>query len=274
MPDWGMWSAGSAETIAADVGNSEGELITAGNSNVKGSWVELTAATTSEISWIEVTLSDNSAGGRWLVDIGVGAASSEQVLIPNLHYDHGGGSQGYVTYSFPIAIPRGTRVAARAQTSITSATNSIKINIIGVSSSFLFSSPLGLVQDMGTVTATSGATSVDPGGTADTKGAWVELISATTRGMSWLSVSLGHDLVLITASLRWLVDIGVGSAGNEYVVMPNMFCNMNSGNDVFMGRGHSLPIHIPAGSRISARAQCSANTATSRLISVAVYGVS
>jgi hypothetical protein len=107
-----------------------GTLVDPGSSaNTKGSYVQLTAATTSDYNGFFLGLdnqtdpSSGSVGGLyWLLDIAVGAAASEQVILPN-HCLFGSSVSGIALVNnmaspyFPLPIPAGSRIAARAQCS-------------------------------------------------------------------------------------------------------------------------------------------------------------
>ena len=63
------------------------KAVTSGALHTKGSWVELEAATEREVNGFFVFLFGMGLSGsarRGLLDIGVGAAASEEVLVPDL----------------------------------------------------------------------------------------------------------------------------------------------------------------------------------------------
>lgn len=114
----------------ADTSDSGGlEVDPGGAANTKGSYAELTASSSAVAQFLllMVTLRGNTgaSSGRWLVDIATGAAASEVVLIPDVRVSVGLGaneinprSQPFLTY-----IAAGTRIAVRASSSITDATD-------------------------------------------------------------------------------------------------------------------------------------------------------
>lgn len=136
---------GAADTYGADTGTSTGTTIDPGASaNTKGSWTEITSSTTSDIHALVPlvapgydTTSPAAFNIGWLVDIGVGAASSEQTLIANIPMMCSGTSDVIDTVvpqgPFDLLIPSGTRVAVRAQCSSTDATyRPFRIVLIGL----------------------------------------------------------------------------------------------------------------------------------------------
>ena len=87
--------------------------LTCGN-GAEGSWVELVSSTAAQSKYVIVNIVDDGGAGRAQVDLGTGAAASEQVKAENFH-------SAVVTannrkaYPFPFSIPAGTRIAARCQ---------------------------------------------------------------------------------------------------------------------------------------------------------------
>lgn len=80
----------------------------------------------------------------------------------------------------------------------------------------------------------------------------------------------GHATV---ATCSWSVDIGIGGVGSEVVLIPDVrFASATDGGTrpIFHPRYQPFNTYIPAGTRIVARASCSINTATARLLDVGV----
>ena len=75
---------------------------------------------------------DGTNGKVNLIDVAIGAASSEQVIVPNIYMP---AAQTYQLTagkcSFPLHIPAGSRVAVRAQSDIASAAFSISMIVSG-----------------------------------------------------------------------------------------------------------------------------------------------
>lgn len=116
--------------------------------------------------------------------------------------------------------------------------------------------------DIGTVAASSRGTQVTSGATANTKGAWVQLIASTAADIDYIEVDV--DTFNATASTA-VIDIGVGASGSEVAVLSNL--TGGSTGDV-SGKYH-FPISIPAGTRISARSQ---SPTASDIIETLVHG--
>lgn len=93
------------------------------------------------------------------------------------------------------------------------------------------------------VTVTSGA--------ANTKGAWAQMIAATTDDAGYVRVTLNADIFVTATAVGALVDVGVGGAGAERVVIADI-CFSSAG----LGAMREFWLRIPAGSRVSLRMSC------------------
>lgn len=119
-------------TYGANTTDSGGVGIDPGGAaHTKSGWQEVTAATTAPAKALWVTMgyrANGVIGGVQLhmIDIGIGAGGSEAVLVNDLA-SRANSSADYPVPSwfglFPVDIAAGTRIAARAQSSTTDATD-------------------------------------------------------------------------------------------------------------------------------------------------------
>lgn len=89
-------------------------------------------------------------------------------------------------------------------------------------------------------------------GSANVKGSWVEFVASTAFDWNYIYI---HSRVTVVADN--LYDVGIGSAGNEEVIIPNVMLNTRAGTADRTISPFGAPITIPAGSRISIRLQSS-----------------
>ena len=239
---------------------------TSASPNVKGSWSELIASTPFASGFAIVQFQSGASAG-FMADIGIGGSGSEHVIIPDLQM-----AQRYPitrNYEFPIYIPQGTRIAARAQDDLGFATPlPLKLTLLG--SSLTCPGP-GQVTAYG-ATASSKGTNVDPGGSANTKSGWVEITPATARHHNWLTLSVVIGDNSAASNTLWLLDLGIGGSGSESVLLPDLILGM-SGIQDYETIVLNLPVSLPAGTRISCRAQHNATTDGDRDLYVKLYGV-
>ncbi len=262
-----------ANGFSAGIDTSTGGTAVSGGtgaSNTKGAWVQLTASTPNDATWMMVRIgSDGTVGANinnLLLDIGIGGAGSEIVIAPNLSFNAWSGSSQGETYIFPVAIPAGTRIAARAQSDATSS-NGCYAAIMCFDSGYTTPIGAGGLDDVGTNTGNSQLTTVACG-TSGAKGSYVQLIASTSRDYAgFLPAFSSHG-----SFANILVDIAVGGAGSEQIIIPDYYLNETNAS-TFPGIV-SFPffIQIPAGTRISARAAASTGSAPSTF-QAAVYGI-
>lgn len=107
-----------------------------------------------------------------------------------------------------------------------------------------------VVRDYGSVTATTDGTTVTASATVDTKGDWVELVSATTFDANWVIVQFPYNE---WGGFPFLVDIGVGAAASEQVIIPDLQVYENEAP--LVDHSYLFPVFIPAGVRLAARCQ-------------------
>ena len=267
MPEFSI-PFGGTSSFSSDVDTSTTTptVITTGASPGMGSWAEMIAATPHHAAWISVV-----ARGYALYDIGIGGSGSEVVIIPELaiRARSFGDSQG--PFLFPIFIPAGSRISARANDGGSS--SSVYAHAVLTAPSSVCPVGGGYVYGYGDTDISGYALSLDPGGTANTKSSWLELTAATNRPHNWFVLQVYPTDSTLAAAQNWFVDLAVGGSGSEQVVAENLFLSASTTSDQFTGGPFYLPISVPQGSRISVRAQCSVNTASDRLLRVRLFGV-
>lgn len=261
------------QALSAPIGVSASATV-----NTKGAWTDLIFATTFHGGALLVSIRPSTALNVYAVDIGIGSAGSEITIIPNI-YVCGQASTKDMMFIVPIAIPAGSRVAARAQSSTASAALNMAAWVLPDTMGSFNANGAIDTYNMTIASATMVTNAIDPGATANTKGAYVSLASATTRDYRgfFLSVGPGSATTATISPPSATVDIAIGSAGNEKIILPDfpMVAATTSATITAWGTplGAMIPIPIPAGSRVAARASCNRNTATGRLIGVAFHGV-
>lgn len=268
MGDWPI-SYGSK---SSGQGITEIYAVAHADANTKGNWIECIASTPymCEIAVSILSLSGNYA---YLVDIGIGPAGSEIVLVANLNKDWPTTVYGAPTsYNIPILLPAGTRIAARCQC-LTAGSKQASISIHTIPfGGFGFPYGCQLCTTYGAVTADSGGTSIDPGASAGTYGAWVEFSAATTYRIRALQIGIGNQSNTARTQGFWGLDVGIGSAGNEVAIVSGyqLFCH-SSADLVVPNVSPLFPVVVPQNSRLSVRAKSGVTDATDRTFDAILY---
>ena len=258
------------DAAGLNTGSSTGVSLTTGAANTKGSYAELAASTAYNAQGFFVTAgkaSDTATDTR--IDIAIGAAASEQIIINNLFGS--GKNDRALRYYFPIQIPAGSRIAARAQSVSATTTSRIGLTLCAKHPNGYSK---GSVTTYGANTADSGGVSVDPGAVLNTKGAYSEIVASTTYDHDSFILAISEQNNYVRTSSSYLFDIAVGAAGSEVVVVPDQIMFQAAGGDTFDPPVFELPFAAPAGSRIAIRAQANTTDATDRTFDVILYGIS
>jgi hypothetical protein len=261
-------SSGQSAGLSLSTG---GTLVQGGTgaSNTKGSWVQLVASSSFDATWMYIRFAtDGSVSSNinnMLFDVGVGSAGSEVIVIPNVHFNTfpGDNGEGYI---FPVSIPAGSRIAARAQADFTSA-NSGYVALQLFEGGFTQLEAAG-ADDIGTNTANSNLTSITSG-TSGVKGSYTQLVASTARDYAGLVVVMNDTVNNATGGVESL-DIAAGGAGSEIVIIPDVWVRNKS---QFTKMNIWVPYLTPitAGTRISARASSSGVSGAG--FNAAVYGI-
>jgi len=246
--------------------NSGVQSFSAGNGS-KSAWSELISSTSADsISMLLVLRGPIDQG--CVFDIGIGAASSEVVIVADQMVSESSQAGFRYTYrTFPMAIASGSRVAVRAQ-AVIAGTPSVYVAIYLFANDFDGTDAVSTMFTYG-ITGARG-TQVDPGGTVNTKGAWTEIV-ASSDALSFLSFVVGLGDNTAAAEEDFLFDIATGGAGSEVVIVENLVVKSRpSESDSYS----PVPLtqSIANGTRLSVRSQSTTNDATDRLFDVALYG--
>lgn len=272
MGEWGLSGGQRITTVGVVAASTGGTVITAaGSANTKGAYTELIATTPHAAEAIVVFARRASTAGDALIDLAIGAAASEQIIVPNLGKSQNSDYSAHALY-LPIRIPAGVRLAARIQHASASATVQLQVMLLG--QSWTGAVPFSRVTDYGANTADSGGTGIDPGGVANTKGAYSQLTAATTNRCSGLLVFFGNQgSIARTAGSHWNADIAIGAGGSEQIIIPDLPISAEAVGDILVCTQVFVPVLLPAGVRLAARAACTVTSSPGRLIDVICYGV-
>ena len=225
-----------------------------------------------QLAGLQTTASTNQ---RCLVDIALGGAGAEVVIIPNLTCgnvaDYVASSAQGVSYFFPIYIPAGVRVAATSQASTGADVVNVAVR--------LFQHPMGAggwfgsrVTAYGADTTNSRGTSVTPAQNAFTT--VTQIVASTTYPIRYMQ--MGYDLLSDTtgASTRMLAKIIGGASAVTLVDMLPLkesttieAVNFTDANFILS----RLMFNLPAASDL--RVAISRDAATPEARGVILYGV-
>lgn len=245
--------------------------VTAGAANTKSAWASLADPVARSLAGL-IIVPHGPANASYLLDIGIGPSGggSEQVLLPDLLISGGSTAVQCFSHFFPIRVPKGCRLSGRVQSTTASASCPMQVNGLPRSNLNPVES-FGRCVAEGVTAGSSGGTQLDPGGTANTfPASFTQIVASTagpTRGMVAL---LGGRANTARATCRWDLQLAVGGAGSEQVLLYHSL-RSTTGVDEIAGQSVYIPCNLPAGVRLSARVACTITDATDRLIDIALY---
>lgn len=108
------------------------------------------------------------------------------------------------------------------------------------------------ITQHGIIEADIKGTAITASATINTKGSYVELVSAVNNLTDSVAIDIGFDGESEVTMRSMLFDIAIGEAGSEVVVINNMYLSAQS---VVNYSTISIPLSIRSGVRISARMQ-------------------
>lgn len=271
MPDWGVGRRiGPVERGPAPV-NSAGAAVAAGAAvNTKGVWVTMIAATARPAVEVILTFQMASPATEMLVDLGLGPAGSEQVEILNLYVSKGAIAQA-VTIRLPLAVASGVRVAVRAQANIAAAPVLVTCHLAGGSGESV--TGFEEAEGVGVNAATSRATTIDGGASANTKPPYVQLVASTAKAYRGFFVLVGNGAAARAAGVAFALDVAIGAAGSERILIADLPCQSNAQERVDPYCFGPFWIPVAAGQRLSCAASASTTTAAERTVDVALLAV-
>lgn len=262
---------GRSETLGVTAASSSGTTVTAsGTANTKGNWASLGQATFNW-QWFNLLIAQTVASDK-TIDIGLSADGSTNwfSICDGLRLAGRKSADIIQSLALPLRVPSGMFLGVRCAAS----TANHILNVAATGSSVGMMGGIGYARGIALYTeATSRGVAIDPGGTANTKSAWTQLVASTSFGVDSIYVMVGQNAdTTRTATATCLLDIGVGASSSEFAMVPDLFLRWTTTLDGPQINIGPVPCYIPAGSRVSARAQCTDITAGDRTLDVAVVG--
>jgi hypothetical protein len=237
-----------------------GTAVTTGAASAtKGSPVQLLAATSFDYYWLTVIASDYSlaaTASEGSMDIMVGGAGVERVLIADLLMGNtpifiGEVAGGCKRWDFPLYIPKGTRISARAAGVRVS--TAMRVWVYGYGGDEMPPFRVGTRVTTYGITTVPRGTTVTPGASG-VEGAWAAVTAATTEYHFAIVPSFQCSTDTTMSSLAYSLDIGMGPAAGERQIAEGYWF-VAGANESLGGPMNTMPLidDIPSGSRLSVR---------------------
>lgn len=269
---------------SVDTATSKGGVIVTGggSANTLGSWTQIIDGNVhGGTHWeaMEVSLKNVSTSADFAVDIGLSSDGTNfYVIAANLRCAQraGSGGQGNI-FHLPLGfdMPNGATsgVYARCQSSSASASLDVGATIFATG---LGLAPGSRIVGQQAISSFTRGVGFDAGATANTKSAYTTLIASTTDPISALALCVGPsaDVSRTGTQITFAIDIALGAAASEFIIVPNYMLGMNTTTDFESVQAvYFMPCSIPVGTRVSARIACSINVAGDRTLDIMTYGL-
>lgn len=243
------------------------------SAHTKGAWVTLDASTSFDADGIVIGTHCLNGNYGTMVDVAIGAAAAEQTFLENFLVANC--TELNQSIYVPIEIPAGSRIAARCQYG-NAGPQSPQVSATLIRGGLLQPPPGGQVITLGAATGSTGGTSIDPGGSANTYGSWVQMSASTDSDIValWPVVgNKGHTSPQYLGHGSFRLDVGVGAAAAEVAAISGLPFGSYT-NALYSPPAQMwYPVSIPAGSRVAARARCGTTDATDRTFDLVLYAL-
>ena len=249
MSDWPI-----AEISSSKFSESNGtiQVITSSKVNTKGAWSQVVGSTAYDYSGIIVWFDwSDPSGHEYMVDVGIGAAGSEVVLVPNLSQSRCSTADrlAHTCIYLPVRIPKGSRISLRSQSVVSGAQSSF-VAVQGI----VGGSPLEIsgVDCLGANASLTTGVSVTPGANG-TWGSWTTVVDSCPHDIKHLTAHLGSQNRTSGTQQFWSFQIGVGPVGSEQIIIGTQYTAETTVGIFVPQYTPGIFVDIPYGSRISIR---------------------
>jgi hypothetical protein len=269
MLSWSPNPSGRAESSGGTAASAT-QVPASATVNTKGAWTLVTTPAAGG-GTLHVSLGSFNNPADFLVDIGKSTdGTNVSILLPDLHVPNTTNQNDPYSLSLPLRTEPGVGLYARV--AATAASDNCMVGL--TTGPGLYGAP-GFARAVTLFTpATSRGIAIDPGAAANTKGTWTSMTTGVGQRAGAVFGVIGSNGTVTHVAADYLLDVGVGASGAQFVVLGNHAFSSNATNGAFSGRAFGpFPTDIPASTAVWARAQCSVTTATSRLFDLSLYGM-
>jgi hypothetical protein len=251
-----MWPQALVGSRSATYGTT---LTAAGSAHTKGSYGVLTSALPIPCDGFILSVLPQSPES-YLLDIAIGAAASEIVILPNLQFNGPTNQFGqYHQVFIPLRIPLGERVSGRIQA--TAASSLAYTYIYPVAGPFFAAFGGHRATNYGANTADSGGVTITPSTSANVKGVYSQLSAAVDGFTSCIFVCGVDDPGNAYDNANFAYDIAIGAAASEVIIHPDLQARSTTTTDDLQPCWQFVPLSVKSGERLAVRGSSDITTA-------------
>lgn len=273
MAIWPVCDAGLQTAIGQIASTSLWTTVTSfGTANTVGTYAQLTASTPFQVGaiWMFIAqtgLASSALNIQGLMDIGVGAAGSEVVLVSSIGV---GGVGPFTGYRLPLSVPEGKRLAVRTQTATANRSCTVGMVLMGGGQGLNSASS---AVTYGAVTSGSRGTILTAPASVNTDAAWTVISTAISAPMRWLMIGLCAPNTATATAADGFLDIGIGPSGQEQAIITDIPFQVSAAEQILFPQPLTFPVDIAISTRLVARYQAT-STATTASPSLTITGFS
>lgn len=228
------------------------QVTSGASATTKGAWTQQFASLSSTIGWLYLSVLTNSTtvSPGVLVDVGVGAAGAEQVVVSNLAV----GGIGGLFLAIPLRVNAGSRLSLRCSADRTSTA----FNIFAIATHRFPDAESQMptaVDVLGTSAATNTGTAL-----SGASGTWCEIVAGTQR--DYQCIALIPSLTGQPSGQQHALELGYGASNSPLVVGSiriGTLATQWSINNFFPQFPAVVGPAVPAGTRLAVRHDFSVN---------------
>lgn len=247
------------------------QVVGAGTINTLSSWTDLTTSCPYDADGFLFSFANTTSNVSCLIDIGIdpSGGTSFQIIAPQLLWaSHQLRTNDW--FHVPVTIPAGSRVAVRHQSSTAPTDVRCAIHLITAGS---WAKPtVSKVVAIGANTATSSGVQLDPGGSSQTYPGSFTTIGTAPNDLCALCVKIGGINNTAPTNTSFALEIAVG-AGPDIIMEQLRFASGSTGDNYGPLSDFWLPVSVPSGATLAAKAKCASVDATDRLFKAVLYGL-
>lgn len=199
------------------------------------------------------------SGRRWRGTITANSNGTDEPICTDFFWDDNAATDGAgPTFHFPVFVPTGATIKIKAAGG-SAGSSTFRASIIGYQGDGNLIGPsTGVVGLTDFGTSTSGCDPANPIAlTGTTPTAWYTMQASTPAAVKAISLGITTIGSTITTGAFLQLDLGYGTSGNEIATGISVVETVITG-DGTQGRVENIPIVLPAGLRLAARATLSA----------------
>ncbi len=251
MADFPLFAGDGADPLGMNAAASIMTTVTAG-ARVYGTYAELIASTARSYEGLSLFVHTPSVAGA-MVNIAINVAGTDYVIATDIPVHQPLTRQLILQHFLPLHLPAGASVRV-AMTRDAGTSGTFQVGMLGHRPSprgwraFQRATGYGIPSNFAT------SPTATPDATANTKGAFAEIVASTTYPMRAMLLCLRTGA---TATQSFLVDFARGAAASEVVTVGDVPMRAHTNVQETAAQSTLVGTDIPAGTRLSFRAQSS-----------------